>query len=771
MTDIAIKPLGSKSGDSDVIADCREALRLCMNADDAERSLSLAELEFEAGEHWTAEEIAARDSPPQRPRLTTNTLPAILHQVTNDNRQNRQSIKVHPVDDKADPEIADILEGLIRHIEYESNADVAYDTAVSSAAAIGFGFFRLVSEFSAPDSFDQDLKIKRIRNPFTVYGDPLMQEIDGSDARYWIVTSKISRIQFERDYPDAEATVGAFEGGAGDNNWFPTDEVRLAEYYRIEETPATLSAYSDGSTRFDDDKSPLPFGVFKVRSRPSMKRKVMWYKLTGAEILDSAEIPCDWIPIFPVWGDEIDINGKIKRFGLIRNAKDPCRMYNFWLTTATEEIALRPKTPYIGAVGQFETAKKEWQLANQRSYSYLEYDPVTVDGQIASAPTRQPMSDIPAGALQMAAHARDNIKATTGIYDASLGARGNETSGKGINARKRQGEIANFHYSDNLGKTQRQLGRCLLCMIRATYDKERVARILGEDLKAETVTLNQPNPNPRPDPKTGAVKAILNDVRVGKYDVVMSIGPAYNTRREEAMDGMLAVGQSWPKLMDLAGDKVIGAMDWPGAGDIAKRVERSIPAEIRNDPDDEDQLIVNTPKGPIPAAQAGDLIGRMDHAMHQMEAELDELKSGVTKAKIDAQSRERVAEIGAESRENVEEIKIYGDLLTPKGAPAASAARTSAPRAPALPNMHQGGTPMTMSNDSGAQSQILTALTRLLAMATAEREIVRGPDGKVAGVRLKQPGMVGYGDVLRDGDGKVTGMQLRDMGGDAGTMP
>jgi hypothetical protein len=751
MAEPVVKRLGASSKDSDIVSDAKEHLQLCIDADGVERAKAEEELDFLNGNQWTTQEQAARAEPPARPCLTTNTLPAILHQVTNDNRQNRQSLHVHPAGMGADDDTAEVLEGLLRHIEYDSNADTAYDTAVSSAAAIGFGFFRLVSEFEY-GTFDQVLKIKRVRNPFTVYIDPLSQEIDGSDARFAIITGRMGKKEFEARYPNADATVAAMDGGPGDTqNWFWKDECRVAEYYRIENTADTLCLYSDGSTGWASDNAELPFGVIKVKERPAMRRKVMWYKLSGTEVLAKTVVPCQWIPVFPVWGDEIDINGKVKRFGIIRNAKDPCRMYNFWLTSATEEIAMRPKSPYIGAVGQFEGMENDWAQANQRSFPYLEYNPVTVDGTLAPPPQRQPMADLPVGALQMAALARDNIKATTGIYDASLGARGNETSGRGIDARKKQGDIANFHYADNLSKSIRQMGRCAIEMIPHYYDTERVVRILGEDTKPRTVTLNQPNVANKKDKETGKIKAILNDVRVGKYEVVVASGPAYSTLRAEAAERMIGMGKAWPKMMDVAGDKVVAAMDWPGAQEIAERLARTIPAEIRDDPDEDAGEVVQTPKGPIPVAQAGDLIGRMDDAMRKMQTELEEMQSGIAKAKLDAESRENVAKINATSRENVEEIKGYVKMMVEQIPPAPDmvaivndvAARLAPPPAPepAPVAAPEPVAPPPPAPPDPALMHMIASHQQIMAALTGEKEIVRGPDGKAMGVRAKRPAM------------------------------
>ena len=664
---------GATAVTDNVVADAKACFRLCEDADNGNRNLALDDLEFlnaDPQSRWGA--AFAQRGIDQRPALIINTLPATLALVVNDVRQNRQAIHVHPVGGEADEDVAEVMEGIIRHIEYESNADAAYDTAVSNSAANGFGFFRLITEYVSEASFDQTMRIKRIRNPFTVYFDPLSQEADGSDARFCIISSRMGRADFKREYPNATATVELFDG-TGDGVWLTADEVRVAEFYRIEYTKATLCLYSDGSTRWADDNAPLPFGVYKVKSRASFKRRIMWYKITGAEKLEEAEIPFNWIPVFPVWGQELDIDGKISRSGIVRNAKDPSRMYDFFLTTATEEVAMRPRTPYIGAVGQFETAKNDWATANQVNYSYLEYDAVTVDGALVGAPQRQPMADVPAGNLQMCAIARDNIKATTGIYDASLGARGNETSGKGIMARQRQGDIANFHFSDNLARAIRHLGRTMVSGFGKVYDTQRVMRMLAVDGEATTAEINTPTQEQNELGQT--VTRVLNDFTVGEYDVVVSSGPAYSTLRQEAADSMVAMAQSWPQLMDIAGDEVTKSMDWPGANEIAERVagyiEMTYPGLIKKEPGEgeEEAPMVQTPKGPVDVAQAGQLIGQMEQALEQMHGELGERDKAKELAEINAESREEVARINAASRADVEELKGMITMLVNQMAP------------------------------------------------------------------------------------------------------
>ncbi len=647
--------MSKKSGgtaDADIIAEVKTRFAQCHNADSENHINGLDDLRFLKGDQWPEKQKRARESE-GRPVLTINKLPTFLQQITNDQRQNRIGIKVSPVSERADSKTAELIQGMIRHIEYDSAADVATDTAVNSAAAIGFGYYRLVTEYESPDSFDQKIMFKRIRNPFTVSADPSSVEPDGSDCEFYIISEKMRKDLFMIEYPNAELTCQGFDTpSVGDNDsrlWMEEATVRVAEYYRFEYEPKTLYQLSDGTTSWD--RTTLPEGVTVLAERKSAEKKLMWYKLTPYEVLERAEIKCKWIPVFPVYGSEIDVDGKVYRSGVIRNAKDPAMMYNFWMTSATEEVSLRPKTPYIGAAGQFEGQEKRWAQANNRSFAYLEYNPVSMDGQLAPPPSRQPMVDVPVGVLTMANHASDNIKATTGLFDSSLGAQGNATSGKQEIAQQKQGNVANFHYSDNLRRTHRHCGRCIIDMIPHYYDTERLIRTRGEndDIKGETI-------NKWDD----VANKFLNDVRVGEYDVAVTSGPSYSTMRAEAGDAMVQFGQSWPKLMDVAGDLVVKAMNWPGNEEIAERIGRIIPANIKADDDGT--------KPPIPP-EVQQKLQDMEKEVQELQKDADTNHANVTREQIKKEAAIEVAQIQATSRSDVEEIKGYIKLLVEKMQP------------------------------------------------------------------------------------------------------
>ena len=658
-----------KLGDADPIVDAKGFMAVCNTADGDNRADALDDLAFLRGDQWDPQVERMREID-NRPCLTINKLPTFLHQVTNQQRMNVPSIKVSPVGSGSDVKKAKILQGSIRHIEYISNADVAYDTAVGHAAAIGFGYFRIVTDYCDPKSFDQDLRFKRIRNPFTVYFDPFSVEADGSDAKRCLIAERVPMADFKREYPDAATAPGnGFDTGIGDptnKDWWGADFVRVAEFYRIEYTDDELVQLPDGSAEYrsvlEAKNVEIPKGV---KTRPTQRPQTMWYKLTAFEVLEKTEIMCKWIPVFPVYGDELDVDGKVTRSGIVRNAKDPAKMYNFWMTAATEEVALRPKTPYIGAEGQFEGYEDDWNAANVKSFSYLEYKPVTLDGSLAPPPQRQPMADMPTGMITMAMHANDNIKATTGLFDSSLGARGNATSGIQEREQQRQGDVANFHFTDNLNRAVRHAGRCIIDMYPHYYDAARTVRIMGEDGKISAEEINTTRQVQRPNPMTGqmeTIEEVLNDMTVGEYDVVVKAGPSYDSLRQEAAEGQIGMAKVWPKLMEVAGDKIIRNLDWPGADEIADRVAKTLPPGLQDPKEGEDENLIQTPQGPIPVDQVPTILEQMNAQMQEMGAQLQEASTGVAKAKVDGENQIAKAQIEAESRLAIARANKEADL-------------------------------------------------------------------------------------------------------------
>jgi len=573
---------------------------------------------------------------------------------------------------------------MIRHIEYDSNADTAYDRAVNSAAAIGFGYWRLVTEYESPTSFNQKIAFKSVRNALSVRVDPLATESDGSDMSFAFIESLFAREDFKREYPDATANNFVFNDGTNAySGWLSDATVLVCDYYCIKKTVEDVVLLSNGETGFKSDLIELPKGIKVVQTRKGERRRVMLYKITGVDILERTEIMCKWIPVFPVYGDEVDIEGKVVRSGMIRNAKGPCTAYNVMMSGATEEIALRTKSPYIGAEGFMEGHEDGWAQANNRALPAIEYKPTTVDGVLAPPPARQPMADIPAGMLAMAMHAQDNKKKTMGLFDASLGARGTATSGRQEIAQQSEGDMANSHYSDNLIRSVIHCGRCINCMIPHYYDTERIAKTLREDGTMEYATINQALPSPQVDEKTGAIRTVLNDMTCGEFDITVSAGPAYSTLRQEAAEGMAENMAKNPALWGVIGDLYVKNQDWPGADAMAERIKKTIPPQLLEGEDkDEPQDVIQTPRGPLPVSQVpqvlADLDGQLQAAAQAMEkAQADKAQAEVLKQRNEGEKtaldseRVKIEAFQAET----ERLKMLADAETDRLKLAADAER------------------------------------------------------------------------------------------------
>ena len=685
-------PADNQKNHDAILEEAKRFREKCITVNAENRRLAVDDLTFLSGKHWDSRDAALREKE-GRPVLTIDKLSTFVRQIKNDQRINKPSIKVHPVDDESDPETAKVRQGMIRYIEYSSNASIAYDTAIGCASETGLGYFRIITDYESEDSFDVVPRFVRIRNPLTVHFDPDSIEGDGSDARKVLVEERLGVTEFCSKYPESEiAKTRKTTGNAARDDM---DDILVAEYIRVEDDPDELILLSNGEKGWKSDLLALPPDLTIVNTRKSARRTVRNYKIAGkcvgddgadfGEVIEEADVPCKWIPVFPVYGNEIDIEGKVIRSGVIRGAKDPSRMYDYWMTSATEEYALRTKTPFIGAEGQFEGYEAQWAQANRRSFAYLQYKPKTVGGQLAPPPARQPMADVPVGAITMAMHASDDIKATTGMFDAALGARGPATSGIQEREQKRQGGVANFHYTDNLNRAVLQAGRCLLDMIPRLFDTERVARIMGDDETITSAPINKRLEQPEMDEKTGKIKTTINDMSVGQYDCTVSAGPSFSTLRQEASEAMVSFGQSWPKLMDIAGDKVVRAMDWPGAEEIAERIAKTIPPELLEDEDKPEQQQI--------PPEVMQIMQQAQSHIQELEAALQEASQGIEKERIKAASAENVARINATSRQDVEELKGWIAMLTQQMQPPpalAGAAMATGQKDPGLvPQMEQ----------------------------------------------------------------------------------
>ena len=409
-----------------------------------------------------------------------------------------------------------------------------------------------------------------------VYFDPNSNEPDGSDAEKCLITDVISKESFRKMYPGADDGGGFNPRGTGDSQseWITKEDIRIAEYFYTEHKRMKLLLLSDGTTCYEDEKPPETVlqdaGIYVVSKRETIKKKIKWCKLTGMQILEQRDWAGKYIPVVPVYGQQLIVDSKKKKFGITRMAKDPQRMYNFWSTALTESVALAPKAKFLLAEGQDEGHEMEWNLANVKSMPVLRYKQTDSEGRPAPTPTRIQPEPPPTGMVTALEGLNADLKAVVGIYDPSQLPNGQQ-SGKAINGMQQQTDMTNFHYYDNLTRSIRQTGRIILDLIPHIYDKERVLRIIGADGKGELVTLNQRAMDDQ------GVEKVLNDVTVGQYDIVMETGPGYSSKRQEAVESMVQMLQVDPALMQQAGDLVFRNMDFPGADIIADRLAAANP--------------------------------------------------------------------------------------------------------------------------------------------------------------------------------------------------
>lgn len=596
----------------DILAQAREAFDCAVDAENENRLEAANDLRFaRLGEQWPDDVAKARKN---RPMLTINKMPAFSRQVVNDARQNKPSIKVHPVDSGADPDTADVINGLIRNIETTSNADVAYDTATGFAVDMGWGYFKIDLDYAHDDTFDMDLRIEAVANPFSIYGDPYSRAADSSDWNTAFEVDWMPHKDFEAAHGEKVGKVDWQSYGSGIENrtqWVNDKEVLVAKWWRREEVARKILQLSDGrvvAPEFLEEVVEIPdmgikatnkevldtLGISVKGERDTKSWKVKRYVMTGADVLNDEKgesWPGIYIPIIPVYGDDVNIEGKRYLRSLIRDAKDAQRMFNYWRTTATELVALAPRVPFIGPAG-FAKKDKRWHTANTGNHPYLEYE-----GSIP--PQRQPLdTGSAAGALQEALNASDDMKAIMGLYDASLGARSNETSGVAINARKKEGDVSTFHFQDNMSRAIRHAGRILIDLIPKVYNEERIVRVLGEDGTPKNVPLKQPVPvtdpqgKPVMDETTGQPKSRIYDLTAGKYDLTVSAGPSFTTRREEAAVQMTEMVRAFPQAAPLIGDLIAKNLDWPGADEIAERFKAMVPQQAQGGlPPEVEQMI------------------------------------------------------------------------------------------------------------------------------------------------------------------------------------
>jgi hypothetical protein len=497
--------------------------------------------------------------------------------------------------------------------------------------------------------------------------DPTIQDPCGSDAEWCFVTEDMTKAEYERQFPDAAPISSMMQQGVGDSSlsqWLTENTVRVAEYFYYEHTPTKLNLYQGNMSAVEgsrEDKELKALGLKPLKSRMADVKKVKWLKTNGFEVLEEQDWAGKFIPVIRVVGNEYEVDGRLYVSGLIRNAKDAQRMYNYWVSQEAEMLALAPKAPFIGYGGQFEGYETQWKTANTTNWPYLEVNPDVTDGAGAVLPLPQraqpPMAS--SGLLQAKAGASDDIKSSTGQYDSSLGATSNERSGRAILAREKQGDTGTYHYVDNLARAIRHCGRQLVDMIPKIYDTERIARIIGVDGEVKRAKINpsQAEPVKKIVDETGIVIEKIYNPSVGKYDVCVSTGPSYMTKRQESLDAMSQLLQGNPQLWQVAGDLFVKNMDWPGAQEMAKRFAKTIDPKLLSDADEDPALQAAQQQLEAMGQELDQLHGMLQNVSKSMEAQDLAIKEQEANIKAyDAETKRISAVQASMSPEQIQDI-------------------------------------------------------------------------------------------------------------------
>jgi hypothetical protein len=585
--------------DEKIVKEAQRRFDICAQYENDARLRFIEDVKFANGDsdnlyQWDENSRTARGygTIDERPCLTINKIRQHNLNIINDARQNKPAIKIKPVGNGATYDAAQVFEGVVRHVEYISNAQAAYDTATLFQVQGGIGWLRLTTDYpiDADQSFDQEIYIRRVKDPLTVYLDPDIKEADGSDARYGFVFDDMSAELFKETYPKHKdlATKSPLDV-SGD--WIRKDQVRVAEYYRIVESEDKVLAYRhpDTGEQAIERKSKMDKALFEsVVDAPSTKARqitdktVEWFLIAGDTIIERSTWAGRYIPLIRVIGEETVINGQMDRKGHTRAMKDPQRLANYWYSAATEHVALQSKTPYIGPMAAFENLETYWDSANTVNHAWLPYNGYDDKGQKLEPPERQAPPVMAQAYIEGLKMASQEIKEVSGQFEADLGMEGNEKSGVAIQQRQRQGDNATYHYIDNLALAIRFLGKQLIDLIPKIYDTQRVIKILAEDGVEHNVLVDpqaQQALAVQQQQEADKVTSIFNP-NVGRYEVEADVGPAYATRRQEAFNALTQIMKESPDLMHVAGDLLFKAADFPMAEEVAERIKATIPPNI-----------------------------------------------------------------------------------------------------------------------------------------------------------------------------------------------
>lgn len=648
------------SDKKDIVIEAKKRFQKAMDFYADTRKQGIADTKFVMGDsdngwQWP-EEVRNSRVAEKKVMLTVNMTAQHCNQIINNIRMNRPAVKVSPADDNADKKTAEILGGVIRQIHASSGADEAHDTAAEHSVYGGEGYWRVITEYESPKSFNQVIKVIAVPNPNNVLIDPDAKKADKSDAKWGMIFDDLPLETVKREYKVDPESFGDI-----DNEWVNEDTVKIAEYFYCVDEEKTLVLLADGRAVFEDEVQPgdmVAVGADgKPKTRTSSVPSWKWCKLIGGHDVpvDEREWLGKYLPIISVVGKELNVNGEIIRKGIVRDLKDPARMVNYAYSETVQTLALQNKVPYIIASEAIEGHEDKWGSANIDNKAYLPFNAYDDGGNPLPAPSRQPPAVMPAAQVQLLQLSTEQMRAASGQQNANFGIKSEASSGVGIQRLKAQGEIATFHFPDNLSRSLRYEALVLIDLVQKYYDSKRIVRILGLDGKQEQAILDPEMQGPYAENTAGEeIERIFNPA-VGEYDVVIDTGPSFQTQRQEAAAHLNELASKNPQLMSIAGDLIMQAHDFPMADKLAERLAKTLPAELRDEKG-------NQPQVPPELMQQ---MQQMDTAIQNMLKELEDKDEKIKELESNDELKLKDLFIKAYSEET-KRLQALGGAMTPE---------------------------------------------------------------------------------------------------------
>lgn len=655
-----------KGKEKDIIEEAYERFQKAEEAYKNTRLLAIDDTKFALGDsdnmwQWPSD-ISSTRTGDRRVCLTINLTAQHCNQIINQIRQNRPACRVMPSDDYSDKKTAEILAGLIRNIQSTSNADDAHDIAAEHAIYGGEGYWRILTDYESPSSFNQVIKIKSIANPFLILIDPDAVEPDKSDAEWGFIFEDVRKETVKREYPELGDNISSWNPDPK-SQWVTKDTVRVAEYYCVEYIEDKALLLANGESVLE---SKLQDGIIRngmmlvnevtqelieiIKERDTFRKQWKWYKLVGkhTEPVDSRDWPGDYLPIVSIVGKEVNVNGEIVRKGIVRDLKDPGRMVNYAYSETVQSIALQNKIPYLASADSIEGYENEWAGANISNKAYLPYNAYDDEGNALPPPQRQQPAVMPTAQIQLLQLSTEEMRGASGQQNANFGIKSEASSGVGIQRLKAQGEIATFHFPDNLARGLKYEAMVVINLIQKIYDTRRVVRVLGLDGKQEMAMLDPNHPQAYAEQTTADDIQNIFNPSLGQYDVVIDTGPSFQTQRQEGYASMMELASRSPALMQIAGDIIMRNADYPGAEKIADRLAKALPPNLQEQKNDKDAQLAQVSQQ---AQQMQQQLQMMSQQLQETQDKLQQAESGAQKVELEMQFKMQLAEFDAQLEE------------------------------------------------------------------------------------------------------------------------